>query len=562
MGQQQSHTPTITQHISTSNSTNASTDTKHVPANNQHIYTKMTKKQYQDYQQFLQQQSGKPSTQPAPGHVTNVPRPSSNPRVSSTPISKLPIVNTSRVNTNVSNNSGKSYTKSSPSTSPAQNTTVTSQFSKLQQERIYSQPNSTYHPQPRMDVVLQQKGQLSNVKDQYQNVYQQRQFDANSQYYNTLEYHGQVNRQRDIFETSQNDMVTRRKDETIRIKTDTSDSVHNKSPIQPKQIPNNNTSAKSKYRKELDSFSDKYDAHALLGIVKGAPPKEVERAYRRQAMKVHPDRGGSQEAFTLLTKAYLSILEDLKAERSSRMNYGEMKQESQDYIDDQGRSGPAPLGSGQGFDRQKFNQLFDETRLDEVVDEGYSEWIKQTPTEGRSSNVNSGHFSDKFSLKVFNSTFENQRNIDDEIPEETGIVNYSEPIAAPITKINFTELGQNNISDFGKVSSIDSSKSLGYTDYKQAMTNTHLLNQRDRNTTIRQYQDVDELEKDRESISYEMDSTQQSHYNQWKDHETKLENMRQERLRQRDSLVTDRFQEVQRTLLGSEYKCLTGNTHN
>jgi len=185
MGQQQSHTPTITQHISTSNSTNASTDTKHVPANNQHIYTKMTKKQYQDYQQFLQQQSGKPSTQPAPGHVTNVPRPSSNPRVSSTPISKLPIVNTSRVNTNVSNNSGKSYTKSSPSTSPAQNTTVTSQFSKLQQERIYSQPNSTYHPQPRMDVVLQQKGQLSNVKDQYQNVYQQRQFDANSQYYNT-----------------------------------------------------------------------------------------------------------------------------------------------------------------------------------------------------------------------------------------------------------------------------------------------------------------------------------------------------------------------------------------
>jgi curved DNA-binding protein CbpA len=579
MGQQQSHTPT----------NNSTVNTSDTPTDNSHVYTKMTQEQYQQFQKFLQKDNQPSASVTRPTSSTNHHQardsklPSVTAVIGSTPISQLPTVSSSsnsNSNTrmgapqNNNNNYGNTSTTGQPSTR-----TVTSKFSQLQQERIYSQPNSTYHPQPRMDMVLQQRGQQSNFKDQYQNIFQQRQFDANAQYYNTMEYHGQVDRQRNIFEVSQRDMNLRHQHKNTSQPLSELPNPSSKLPNPSSKLPNpssklpnpssklpkprsnygKHAETKNKFRSELDKFSEKYDAHALLGLVKGAAPKEIEKAYRRQAMKVHPDRGGSQEAFTLLTKAYLSLLQQHKNERSNRMNYQEMKHESQDYIEEQGRGGPAPLGTGQGFDRNKFNKLFDETRLEEVIDEGYSEWIQQNPSNTNNT-VNGDMFTDKFSLNVFNSTFEKQRNSQDETSEENRMIHYSEPSAAPMGKINFTELGESTITDFGKTSSLEDGKALGYTDYRKAMTRTHLLNVQDRNSKREQYRDVDELEKARESISFEMDSTQQQHYNEWQQHEVKLENMRQQRVKTRDTSINDRFQDVQRSLLGSEYKCLTANS--
>lgn len=45
----------------------------------------------------------------------------------------------------------------------------------------------------------------------------------------------------------------------------------------------------------------------LLGIPPTATFKEVQVAYKRQAMKHHPDRGGSMERFQELTKAYKTL---------------------------------------------------------------------------------------------------------------------------------------------------------------------------------------------------------------------------------------------------------------
>ena len=121
-------------------------------------------------------------------------------------------------------------------------------------------------------------------------------------------------------------------------------------------------------------------------------------------------------------------------------------------------------------------------------------------------------------------------------------------------------MGQASISDFGKSASIENDKSLNYTDYRQAMTHTHLINQQDREVKRPQYRDVEELEKARESISYTMDTDQRKHYDEWQHHEASLETMRQDRLRDRDTLVGNRYNDVQRVLLGSEYKTLTTNS--
>lgn len=47
-----------------------------------------------------------------------------------------------------------------------------------------------------------------------------------------------------------------------------------------------------------------YDPHQLLGVKPGASPEELKAAYRKQAMKYHPDRGGDPDKFKQISEAY------------------------------------------------------------------------------------------------------------------------------------------------------------------------------------------------------------------------------------------------------------------
>lgn len=46
------------------------------------------------------------------------------------------------------------------------------------------------------------------------------------------------------------------------------------------------------------------DPYKVLGIKPGASQEEIKQAYRRQAIKLHPDKGGSSEAFAQLHDSY------------------------------------------------------------------------------------------------------------------------------------------------------------------------------------------------------------------------------------------------------------------
>lgn len=57
---------------------------------------------------------------------------------------------------------------------------------------------------------------------------------------------------------------------------------------------------------QFDSNKDYYD---VLGVDKHASRSEIDRQYKRQASKHHPDRGGSEERMKSLNEAY-SVLKD------------------------------------------------------------------------------------------------------------------------------------------------------------------------------------------------------------------------------------------------------------
>jgi hypothetical protein len=55
-----------------------------------------------------------------------------------------------------------------------------------------------------------------------------------------------------------------------------------------------------------------HNEYALLGIEPGATKRDIKNAYRRQARKLHPDKGGDAEAFKQMYAAYRKLLTIVK----------------------------------------------------------------------------------------------------------------------------------------------------------------------------------------------------------------------------------------------------------
>jgi DnaJ domain len=70
----------------------------------------------------------------------------------------------------------------------------------------------------------------------------------------------------------------------------------------------------------MSQFDSNKDYYGVLGVDKAASQVEIERQYKRQASKHHPDRGGSEERMKSLNEAY-GVLKD----QSLRSSYDETR---------------------------------------------------------------------------------------------------------------------------------------------------------------------------------------------------------------------------------------------
>lgn len=283
------------------------------------------------------------------------------------------------------------------------------------------------------------------------------------------------------------------------------------------------------------------DPYKILDLPKNFTLNQLKENYKRIALKVHPDKGGTEQLFQLVTKAYKVLVEEYNR-RVAERDFNELKHEFQQSLQLQ-PTAPVygdreePRGNSR-FDINKFNKIFNDNRMERVTDKGYTDWMSK-------AEVPEQRPLKSFNEKSFHKHFERQTALD---KTNKYIVKYKEPEPLLVSKkIGYTELGQEDIDDFSGENT--SKKNLNYMDYKVAHTTTRIV---DPNIAkgIRQYKNIDELERDRSHVRYEMNEEEMEEYVLQKKLDKIREQKRLEALRQEEQSIASHYERVNRQLIG------------
>ena len=228
------------------------------------------------------------------------------------------------------------------------------------------------------------------------------------------------------------------------------------------------------------------------------------------------------------------ILEKRKGGESHQTDFQGLKQDYQAYSKTQ-QSGNSPFGEGAEFDQKLFNKMYEETRLSEPGDSGYQSWMKENPYHTTDIEP---VFSDKFNKQVFHSTFEGRK---DDQTKGQEIIEYTDPEAAfGDSKMGFSTLGEGEIDNFGKHKPIDVNKGLEYSDYRQALSNTTLINHKHVKKR-EEYRDLEDLERSRDTMDFTQSQGEQEFFKNREMYRERQEQERVERAKQRDHLIEEKW---------------------
>jgi curved DNA-binding protein CbpA len=154
----------------------------------------------------------------------------------------------------------------------------------------------------------------------------------------------------------------------------------------------------------------------------------LKRAYKRAAVKAHPDKGGSEEEFEAVTRAHAYLGEILRRISGRGGSSGASATSEPLSMPYGGGSLPALQNGGvqdarpsaavlppslntiepvrlnpNKLDLKAFNEMFEKTRIPDPDDDGYGDWLKDNTATGEAPK-----FSGKFNRDVFNAAFEEE----------------------------------------------------------------------------------------------------------------------------------------------------------
>lgn len=189
----------------------------------------------------------------------------------------------------------------------------------------------------------------------------------------------------------------------------------------------------------------------------------LKAAYKKAAFKAHPDKGGSEKAFEMVTRSYAYLSEILRRIRGGRDQLKKVEapnalkderfKESQQFQHVQ----PIKLDPN-NLNMNAFNQMFEQTRIPDPEEEGYGDWLR-----AESTSSNTPNFSGKFNRDVFNQMFVEESAKHKQGQNQLAIAS---PQALVMNPGFGTELGRGRPDDYTAAAN----SGLKYVDLKAAYT--------------------------------------------------------------------------------------------
>ena len=198
--------------------------------------------------------------------------------------------------------------------------------------------------------------------------------------------------------------------------------------------------------------------------------ESLRSAYKKAAVKAHPDKGGSEQAFEAVTRAHAYLLGIIRRIQGGRTKEGKMeaptalKDNRSKEAKDWEMTQPVRLNPKK-LDMNAFNQMFEATRIPDPDDDGYGDWLKSGEAGAKTSAQN---FSGKFNRDVFNQMFEDEaRGAAASAAKQSRTLAVVQPQAMVLNVGAGVELGRESTGDFTTAANAGGMR---YTDLKQAYT--------------------------------------------------------------------------------------------
>jgi curved DNA-binding protein CbpA len=269
----------------------------------------------------------------------------------------------------------------------------------------------------------------------------------------------------------------------------------------------------------------------------------LKNAYKKAVIKAHPDRGGSEEHFEAVTRAYayltdiLHLIQGQKGRVDKAVpELDQVKEKRKEQAEQVAYVEPVRLNP-KNLNINAFNQMFEQTRVPDPDEDGYGDWLKS----GDSGKVtNGGKFGKEFNRDVFNNMFERENGIGSKGSQ----VALRQPEALVAYMPSGIELGRDRPPDYTAALNATTR----FTDLKNAYTSDNVFSGQVAGLPV-ENRTFDTYKNEREKGPAKFSSEENAAIAAWQQQQENREKQRQGRAAQEHLIANDYHERMKRLVI-------------
>ena len=286
-----------------------------------------------------------------------------------------------------------------------------------------------------------------------------------------------------------------------------------------------------------------------LGEEVALSEKILKEAYKKASIKAHPDKGGSEEAFDQVTRAYAYLGEILRRVRGGRSNeLVNVTEESPARLTATRETNsevwkmaePVKLNP-KSLNMDTFNKVFEQTKLPDPDGDGYGDWLK---SEEGGASQDKNKFNGKFNRSVFNEAFENEVKSRAQGHGQGGQMTHRQPEALVMAPTLGIELGRERPEDFTGANL----NGLKFTDLKRAYTTDSTFSHQVADVRVSN-RSFDSAASERKSAPAPLSAAEMEAVTEGERRMAQRQAQQLNRISEEDKRISEHFQKMQRYVI-------------